>query len=908
MAVLKYKNPDTNIWEKLSGFIQLGTDVPVGAICEYAGETIPEDYLQCDGSSLLRTDYPDLFNAIGTTHGSVDSLHFNLPNIKSRTVVGLNSDDSDFNTLGKIGGNKTSTEINCGDNTYGLSTAPNLGYTDRSLIRKTAISSTHGEIDAQISLLQPYITLYYIIKAKTNTYSISKVIDNLDSDSSTDSLSANQGRVLNNKIDNLTTVYTGTNITAPTCEGFGKIRKIYGYSIQKTRDGKNKFSLSYIRSSSVFEVTETGVNLKNCWTADIYTHDDLLKVMKPSTTYTMRSKAKVISRPSTMIAHQYATMLLYRPGSSSLGSVVTPVLQMEDKETIALNTEKEYITTFTTPADLTDVRFLAYSFYGNNDGSTTGSAQGEIDLTEVMLVEGTYTTETFPDYEPYGVSPSPDYPSKIKNVGDNINIFNKNATPTVNKVTYTNDEDSITLTGTGGNWENAMYNIDTVVNQDYVFKCNFINSEASTVGVVIRDKDNNVLSRSSYISDVNGTFELTFSPVTTISKVQLFSNCSADVNSKTVTFSNIKVEKGLYPTEYSPYGFGSINIKTHSGNYFDLSKYIGIPCVLNGTATVTNTEITIKASSNNVTYTTIGLGNTGSVIAEAYRQYCMEIPEGANKLIVNFKNNNTVKLASIYYNVLDENYTVLSGIPRIYNSTDEEGILQADINVNNAKYVLVRFDATTGGDVTYKNILLGKTDSYVPYGEQNKIINIIKPLCGLKDDNGNIIAQDYIDFNKQETIRQCGRLIFNGTEDWIKHNFTYDGFTRFQIREENTKIWGKSICSHFIDTNGIPAMNACTIAQADHLILLCIDSTIATTVEQLKTWLASNNVVFEYELDSENIEQYIVDSSLRQYQDLTIISNSYNANMEVELTENKSISSINESVGALQRIASLATH
>ena len=431
MAVLKYKNPDTNTWEKLSGLIQLGTDVPVGAICEYAGETMPEDYLQCDGSSLLRTDYPDLFNAIGTTYGSVDSLHFNLPDIKSRTVVGLNSDDSDFNTLGKTGGSKYlqkhSHEMIRSKNTFGSGAYENYQITSASN-NSTYKTKESGTGDS--GNLQPYITLYYIIKAKTNTYSISKVINNLDSDSSTDSLSANQGRVLNNKIDNLTTVYTGTNITAPTCEGFGKIRKIYGYSTQKTRDGKNKFSLSYIRSSSVFEVTETGVNLKKCWTADIYTHDNLLKVMKPNTIYTMKAKAKVISRPSTILSHQYGTMLLYRPGSSSLGSVVTPVLQMADKETIALNTEKEYITTFTTPADLTDVRFLAYSFYGNNDGSTTGSAQGEIDLTEVMLVEGTYTTETFPDYEPYGVSPSPEYPSEIKNCGNNgsinIKIQNKN--------------------------------------------------------------------------------------------------------------------------------------------------------------------------------------------------------------------------------------------------------------------------------------------------------------------------------------------------------------------------------------------------------------------------------------------------------------------------------------------------
>ena len=579
---------------------------------------------------------------------------------------------------------------------------------------------------------------------------------------------------INNKIDNLSKNYTGTNITASTCEGFGKIRKIYGYSTQKTRDGKNKFSLSYIRSSSVFEVTETGVNLKNCWTADIYTHDDLLKVMKPSTTYTMRSKVKVISRPSTMISHQYATMLLYRPGSSSLGSVVAPVLQMEDKETIALNTEKEYITTFTTPEDLSEVKILSYTFYGNNDGSTTGSAQGEIDLTEVMLVEGTYTAETFPEYEPYGVSPSPDYPSKIKNVADNINVF-------------------------------------------------------------------------------------------------------------------------------------------------DLNKYKGIDCVLNGAATVTDTEITIKASSNNSTYTTIGLENTGSVIAEAYRQYCMEIPEGANKLIVNFKNNNTVRLASIYYNVLDENYTVLSGIPRIYNSTDEEGILQADINVNNAKYVLVRFDTTAGGDVTYKNIALGNLDKYSPYGEgtvkitstdgtntSNKVITC-KPLCCLKDSEGSIIAQDYIDFTKGKIHRQCGYAIFNGTEEWIKHNYTYDGFTRFQIAKSEVKIWGKSLCSHFRANNGTPAKNVCTISQADSLILLCIDNNIATTVEELNTWLAQQKangtpVILEYELAEEVIEPYADYTSMliTQYDNITNISNSDNAEMEVELTKNKAISSINENIGNLQ--------
>lgn len=35
--------------------------------------------LACNGASLLRTDYPDLFNKINTTWGAVDGTHFTLP-------------------------------------------------------------------------------------------------------------------------------------------------------------------------------------------------------------------------------------------------------------------------------------------------------------------------------------------------------------------------------------------------------------------------------------------------------------------------------------------------------------------------------------------------------------------------------------------------------------------------------------------------------------------------------------------------------------------------------------------------------------------------------------------------------------------------------------------------------------
>jgi len=52
----------------------------VGSLRISAYPTIGGGALACNGASLLRSAYPDLYNAIGTTWGSVDGTHFTLPN------------------------------------------------------------------------------------------------------------------------------------------------------------------------------------------------------------------------------------------------------------------------------------------------------------------------------------------------------------------------------------------------------------------------------------------------------------------------------------------------------------------------------------------------------------------------------------------------------------------------------------------------------------------------------------------------------------------------------------------------------------------------------------------------------------------------------------------------------------
>lgn len=60
-----------------------------GFVHMYAGSVAPTGWLFCDGSSLLQSSFAALFAAIGTTFGSADGTHFNLPDMRGRIPVGI---------------------------------------------------------------------------------------------------------------------------------------------------------------------------------------------------------------------------------------------------------------------------------------------------------------------------------------------------------------------------------------------------------------------------------------------------------------------------------------------------------------------------------------------------------------------------------------------------------------------------------------------------------------------------------------------------------------------------------------------------------------------------------------------------------------------------------------------------
>ena len=63
--------------------------MPTGVVLPFAMETPPDGWLKCNGSPVSRTDYSDLFAAIGTRYGEGDgSTTFNLPESRADLIRG----------------------------------------------------------------------------------------------------------------------------------------------------------------------------------------------------------------------------------------------------------------------------------------------------------------------------------------------------------------------------------------------------------------------------------------------------------------------------------------------------------------------------------------------------------------------------------------------------------------------------------------------------------------------------------------------------------------------------------------------------------------------------------------------------------------------------------------------------
>lgn len=113
-------NPDDNTGDG-RWVLQKQSGVPVGTTIEWRTATVPDDYLECDGSAISRTTYAALFAVLGTTYGVGDgSTTFNLPDDRGEFKRGFD------NTAGNDPDAASRTDR--GDGTTGDNVGTKQGY------------------------------------------------------------------------------------------------------------------------------------------------------------------------------------------------------------------------------------------------------------------------------------------------------------------------------------------------------------------------------------------------------------------------------------------------------------------------------------------------------------------------------------------------------------------------------------------------------------------------------------------------------------------------------------------------------------------------------------------------------------------------------------------------------------
>ena len=87
--------------------------VPAGTLLPFAGTEVPDGYLLCNGANVSRTDYANLFAAIGTKWGEGDgSTTFTLPNFNNRFIEGT-TDTEKVGQYLEAGAPNITGEISC---------------------------------------------------------------------------------------------------------------------------------------------------------------------------------------------------------------------------------------------------------------------------------------------------------------------------------------------------------------------------------------------------------------------------------------------------------------------------------------------------------------------------------------------------------------------------------------------------------------------------------------------------------------------------------------------------------------------------------------------------------------------------------------------------------------------------
>lgn len=642
---------------------------------------------------------------------------------------------------------------------------------------------------------------------------------------------------------------SGNNIHLEDSSNMDFEWKLRGWSRQETRSGKNLFDNTVepqFISNAKKEIINTGERI--ILTAKTFSYA-IFKVEKNIREYagkTVRLKMD-FSKSNANLNPKYGVLL----GSSDYSN----------REVKGESTVSGYTITFNLPSELENEKeYLFVRLYATQNNE--GNIENYVDYTKIIL---TIDNENM-SYEAFGVSPSPEYPSKIENVGDNINLFNKNDTNCIFDTAISNNTLGIKASGT--------------------YKTVYVPCKANTIYSISKKYDeiknrlivacsNDMPNYSKKVENLGGSEMATNLTVTT-SNTAKYLLAYVWVSGGSTTYQemldSIKIEEGIKATNYSDYNCGSVGVTISNKNLYKIEKVIndtnyskiiykdengnvsfttgGIPLIIAPTKTKEKTEYTyiLKCKSNvttenNINFTAIYEDGTSELLSANKKK-------DTNEFIVKFKTDKEKTLAYV-----TQQYT------------------------NSSRTTII-----TEGTMILEGDYLNLEELYEIHQEQE----ILFPLAeGQKLYEGSYLAKDgihnkRISINGNEYKNTAGMNRAYSTENYN----CFDIYTGLKfVKSENQYKTIGALCNQFKEKNWasfwqqkVNEEGFCINQDNRSTIHIKISKEICPDIDTFKKYIDENNLLFEIPLEQEEIipytpeQQAVIDKILYTYKNVTNIS------------------------------------
>lgn len=383
-------------------------------------------------------------------------------------------------------------------------------------------------------------------------------------------------------------------------------------------------------------------------------------------------------------------------------------------------------------------------------------------VTEVAIYEGKENKA----YEQYGTSPSPDYPSEIKTVGSNVNIFDKD-NYIKSKLYINKNENKFSEASMGKSFifDISKYNkltISKVSSERFGVFASVDYPQKDGVGTYLQDAATNATSFSYDFAKFN--------------YLVVFYYFSRDTLTEQEILDSIKIVEGTEVGEYSSYGQGSVKVTKCNKNLF--GKYVtGIWLDTSKKLyTVISTTVGFIARVKPNTTYTIKKKNKGNRFLLVASKEPVKIGNTFSRVI--FASNHD--LTQYTFTTKENEYYIFLGV---YNGTDENELVLA---------------------VEETQLSEGQTvKEYEQHQEQSYIMPIQQPMRSIGDIRDTFIKKE----NKWYERHYVQRLILNGTEGW-----NYDkNNNRFYFAKAGNKGSGYIMSSHYLRGDTTKQNNTCEI-------------------------------------------------------------------------------------------------